>query len=660
MSAGAALAVISERPPGVSTPLSLSTIVRDVRILLVTPGLGLGGSERLTIAYARGLTARGHQVLIVHGPPERVDPAALVGIARHRIESRPSQHTFGEWFRELRAINKEFRPDVAHSQSIRSTVVVAAACPLLPLLVTVHGIEESEERMAAIVLRLARARVTAVSDASADGVRRHHFAPAVEIVPPGVDVEALSRAARELPATHVSERRPRVVCVARHFPVKGVDVLVEAFPRVLEQFPGAGLVLVGGGPDHAALVARCEELGIAGAVDFTGRQHNPAAYIGLSDLVVLPSRREGLPVAALEALALQRAVVATDVGGTPDVVRPGETGWIVPPDQPVALADAIVEALGDPAECARLALRGRELVTHDYSTDVMIDRIEKLCAETAATRIPALRPAYLAARAYQRARVSWPRLRPPAWSGVRILGYHRIADAADSLSVSPARFREQMRAVAESGATPIRLDRALELLRAPVTGRYVCVTFDDGYRDNLVSAAPVLSEFGIPATIYVPSRIIDGAVPFHWYEESPPALSWDEISELVAGGLIDVQSHTRTHPLLPQVDDARSYEEIAGSKREIEAHVPYALTSFCYPAGLYGPREVEYVREAGYTAAVTTNPGVNAGAGDLLELRRTLIYGADDRRMFGAKLDGVLDGETVLRRALHARRARAA
>jgi peptidoglycan/xylan/chitin deacetylase (PgdA/CDA1 family) len=230
----------------------------------------------------------------------------------------------------------------------------------------------------------------------------------------------------------------------------------------------------------------------------------------------------------------------------------------------------------------------------------------------------------------------------------------------DSLSVSPRRFHEQMRAVAESGAEPIRLDRALSLLREPVAGRYVCVTFDDGYRDNLLAAAPVLEEFEIPATIFLPSRIIDGELPFHWYEEPPPALSWDEVGELVAGGLVDVQSHTLTHPLLPQVDAARSYREIAGSKREIEAHVPYSLSSFCYPAGLYGAREVEYVRDAGYAAAVTTNPGVNGGGGELLELQRTLIYGADDIRTFGAKVDGVLDGETVLRRALHARRSRAA
>ena len=60
-------------------------------------------------------------------------------------------------------------------------------------------------------------------------------------------------------------------------------------------------------------------------------------------------------------------------------------------------------------------------------------------------------------------------------------------------------------------------------------GRYVCVTFDDGYRDNLLAAAPVLSEYGIPATIYLPSRIIDGELPFHWYEDPPPALSWAEV-----------------------------------------------------------------------------------------------------------------------------------
>ncbi len=627
----------------------------------MTPGLGLGGSERLTVAYARGLVARGHDVLIAHGPPEDFLASEMPGVALHRVAGRPGASTFTDWFRSLRALVADFRPDVAHAQSVRSALVVATAAPRTPLLVTVHGIEEHEERRAALVLRTIRARVTAVSDAAANGVRRHHLAPQIELVSPGVDVEALERAALDPPEHAVPERRPLVVCVGRHYPVKGVDILVEAFPQVLAAQPGAGLLLIGGGPDHETLIARCAALGISHAVHFGGFVRSAAASIALADLVVLPSRREGLPVAALEALALGRPVVATAVGGTPDVVRDGDTGWTVPPEQPAALAAAIIEALSDPEERARRAARGHALVAKSYSVDAMIDRLEQIYGEMTAKRAPVIRPAYLAARSYQRARLVRPRLKPPVWRGVRILGYHRIAAApGDALSVTPARFREQMRAVAECGAQPVRLDQALDLLQRPVTGRYVCVTFDDGYRDNLVEAAPVLAEFGIPATIYLPSRIIDGDVPFHWYDDPPPALSWDDVGELLEAGLVDVQSHTRTHPLLPQVDDERSFEEIAGSKREIEAHVPYELTSFCYPAGLYGPREVEYVRAAGYAAAVTTNPGVNAGGGELLELRRTLVFGADDIRVFRGKLDGLLDGETVLRRALHARRSRAA
>ena len=633
-----------------------------MRILFVTPGLGLGGSERLTLAYARGLGARGHATLIAHGPPLRLAPAIdAAGIERRVLsESQLSARTLPEWLRALHVLVREFRPDVVHTQSVRTTVAVAMAAPRTPLLATVHGIEESEEFAAALALRLSRARVAAVSQASADGLQRHRWAPQVAIVPGGVDIGELERAARNAPATRIPDRHPLVTCLARHYPVKGVDVLVEAFPRVLASVPGAGLLLVGGGPEYAPLKARAEQLGIGAAVTFTDHQPNPAPYLAAADLVVLPSRREGLPVSALEAFALGRSVVATAVGGTPDVVRAGETGWLVPPENPPALADAIISALSQPEERARRAELGPALVAGTYSTAARIGRSEALCRSLTTGHAQARGARYRVARTYQRARIARARLRPQAWSGVRILGYHRIADARDSLAVSPGDFRDQMRAVSESGATPIRLDAALELLRGgAVHGRYVCVTFDDGYRDNLLAAAPVLSEYGIPATIYLPSRIIDGELPFHWYEDPPPALSWAEVGELLRGGLIDVQSHTLTHPLLPQVDAARSREEIVDSKRAIEQHVPYALTSFCYPAGLYGPREVEFVREAGYAAAVTTDPGVNAGQGDLLQLRRTLIYGADDLAAFRAKLGGALDGVTVLRR-LHTRRSRAA
>jgi peptidoglycan/xylan/chitin deacetylase (PgdA/CDA1 family) len=267
-----------------------------------------------------------------------------------------------------------------------------------------------------------------------------------------------------------------------------------------------------------------------------------------------------------------------------------------------------------------------------------------------------------AMRAHRRARLAAARLRRPRpWSGVRILGYHRIFNDDHVLSVTPRDFRAQLDAVVRSGAQPIGLGRALDLLGAHVDGQWVCVTFDDGYHDNLEFAAPVLRELGIPATIFVASGIIDGSNTFHWYAEPPRALSWDDVASLTAEGLIDVQAHTRTHPRLPHVDDGRARDEISGSRADIERHVPYRVTTFCYPAGLYGPREVQLVREAGYRAAVGTRPGVNTGEESPFELRRTLIFRQDSEEAFAAKLAGLLDREPLLRpwlyRRLSAKRA---
>jgi glycosyltransferase involved in cell wall biosynthesis len=359
-----------------------------VRILLFTPGLGLGGSERLTLAYACGLSARGHETLVAHGPPVRLgDAADEAGIARLLVsEKRLTGRTLPEWLRALHTLVHEFKPDVVHTQSVRTTAAMALAAPRTPLLATVHGIEESDERGAALILRASRARVVAVSQASAEGVRRHWLAPPVVVVPGGVDVDELARASRGTAATPIPDRRPLVVCLARHFPVKGVDILVEAFPHVLASVPEAGLLLVGGGPDHDALKARVAELGIGHAVTFTDRQTNPAPYLGAADLAVLPSRREGLPVSALEAFALGKTVVATAVGGTPDVVHDGETGWLVPPEEPEALAAAMVSALSLPQERARRARLGHELVARTYSMTGMIDQIEELCRSVSAGR----------------------------------------------------------------------------------------------------------------------------------------------------------------------------------------------------------------------------------------------------------------------------------
>ncbi len=270
-----------------------------------------------------------------------------------------------------------------------------------------------------------------------------------------------------------------------------------------------------------------------------------------------------------------------------------------------------------------------------------------------------LSPTYVAIRAYSRGRLIRARLaRDVAWRGVRILGYHQIADAHNDLAVRPERFREQLERVMDLGVEPVPLTAVPGMLESPVEGRYLCVTFDDGYRDNLEAAVPVLEELGIPATIFVPTEVIEGRAGYTWFEDPPAALSWEEIDGLVQAGLVDVQSHTRTHVRLPHVDDDRAWEEIAGSKRDLEQRVPYEVTSLCYPAGLHGPRDVAYTRDAGYRLGLATSPGVNEHGQDPFRLNRTLLYWSDRMGDFLAKMGGCVDRPPRLRAALYRKLAR--
>jgi peptidoglycan/xylan/chitin deacetylase (PgdA/CDA1 family) len=279
--------------------------------------------------------------------------------------------------------------------------------------------------------------------------------------------------------------------------------------------------------------------------------------------------------------------------------------------------------------------------------------------------VPAIKPLgyYLAVDGYQRYRVARARRRGGRErqpDGVRILAYHRVSAERDVLAVHPSTLRRQLEHLLASPAQVVTLDAALDLLEEPVHGRYVAVTFDDGYRDTLEVAAPILRELGVPATVFLPTGVLDGTAAYDWYRRrpAPPAMTWDEVTALRRDGLIGVGSHSRTHPCLPALPEARVREELARSKARIERHTGAPVSSFCYPAGLYGTREVRLVAEAGYRAAVTCRNGINPGGAGLGELRRDLIGWRDDVERFALKLSGALDASGALTEAMQRRRSR--
>jgi peptidoglycan/xylan/chitin deacetylase (PgdA/CDA1 family) len=245
---------------------------------------------------------------------------------------------------------------------------------------------------------------------------------------------------------------------------------------------------------------------------------------------------------------------------------------------------------------------------------------------------------------------AWRARGAPARPGLRILFYHRVADDWDPLALAPRRFAAQMDLLAAQGYRVVDVVEAARLLgTGEPLERVVALSFDDGYRDVAEHALPVLERHGFRATVFVATGVVDGTAVFSWYERQPPVLGWDEIVALDGRSPLSFEAHTVTHPNLTALDEEAARREIAASKVALEERLGRTVDGFCYPAGLYGPRERRLVAEAGFRAATTCEPGANGPGADALVLHRTAIDRADRLVDFRAKVAGGHDRPSALR-----------
>ncbi|MES2124540.1 MAG: glycosyltransferase [Gemmatimonadota bacterium] len=180
------------------------------------------------------------------------------------------------------------------------------------------------------------------------------------------------------PAEPAAAARWRAVHVARLNAVKDQATLLQAVRLVLDQEPRFELDVVGDGEERRALEQLASELGIAARVHFHGFQDDVRRYLVGAGQFVLSSVSEGIALTLLEAMACGLPVVATDVGGNREVVVQGETGLLVPPQDPKAMADAMLSLMADPARARALGIAGRERVVRDFSVDATVKAYEAL------------------------------------------------------------------------------------------------------------------------------------------------------------------------------------------------------------------------------------------------------------------------------------------
>jgi len=338
----------------------------SVRILHVDPERGWGGGEVQVMLLLRALQAAGHEVVLAAAPGGRLETVAGdAGIAVRPL--RIANHADVLAAARLRRMARGF--EVVHFHTARAHAL-APALAGLPLRRVVTRRMDYVPRGGPYVRHLYNRAVDAVI-AISDGVRMALLQAGVRperitVVPSGVDVDAYAVP----PGTRERLRdewgwRPDDVGVALVGVLerrKGHHVLIEAALRAAGQLR---YVFCGSGSEEAALRAHAGPLGAR--VRFLGFRSDVAAVLAAADVAVLPSLAEGLGVAALEAMAAERPVIASRVGGLGEVLDGGEAGVLVPPGDADALADALARLAADATLRARLAVAGRRRVVERHS-----------------------------------------------------------------------------------------------------------------------------------------------------------------------------------------------------------------------------------------------------------------------------------------------------
>jgi glycosyltransferase involved in cell wall biosynthesis len=359
-----------------------------VRVVHLAISGEVAGGQLVALQLARAARERGAEVeFVVPARGGFLDRLAAEGIPAHVLPLRRVVDVAAA--RRLRRLLD--RKTILHTHTLAGANVLGTLAAPGPVVRHLH-IENYFRRATRPVLRrldnaTARrcARLIAVSEDTRRAYERQGYpAGRIEVVYNGIDVDGPGSANGLRAELGIPAAVPLVGEVGRLCDVKGQRELIQALARL----PGVRAVLLGKDLEHegafqASLEREAERLGVRDRVVFAGHREDAASLVGELDLLVLPSWTEGLPGVVLEAMARSRAVVATPVGGTPEVVADGETGLLVPPRDPDALADAVSRLLADPELRRRMGEAGRRRVAEHFTAESMTRRVLEIYDEVA-------------------------------------------------------------------------------------------------------------------------------------------------------------------------------------------------------------------------------------------------------------------------------------
>jgi len=362
-------------------------------VCFIITSLAYGGAETQLLRVALRLKARGWDVRVVSMTPPRAYveelesagiPVASLDMKRKLPDPRPVLR--------LARLIREWRPDIVHSHMVHANLLARVVRPLAPvpvLVCTAHSIDEGG-RMREIMYRLTDPLCDLTTQVSQAGLERYVRVGAtprhrIKFIPNGIDSERFrpDKETRERLRDAMNIKDEFVwLAVGRFYPAKDYPNMIRAFAHVAQERSDARLLIVGDGPLRSEMEELAQGSGLRDQVSFLGIRRDVPELMNAADGYVISSAWEGMANVLLEASASALPIVATDVGGNREVVLDGETGFLVPPKDPQALARAMLRMMSlSEDERRRMGEAGRRYIEERYSLDRVVEMWEELYRE---------------------------------------------------------------------------------------------------------------------------------------------------------------------------------------------------------------------------------------------------------------------------------------
>jgi len=367
------------------------------RVLFVTTALALGGAETQVVHLAIRLKSRNWDVRVISLMPPRayVVEMQAAGVSVFSLDIKRKVPDPRPFLRLARLI-RVWRPEIVHSHMVHANILARIVRPLVrvPVLVcTAHTIDErgrkGSGRLREFLYRLTDPFCDLTTQVSQAGLERYVRVGAVprhkiRYIPNGVDTERFKPNFED----HLKVRKELGVdgfvwlAVGRFDPPKDYPNMLQAFARVVHKYSNTILLIAGDGPLRETMENMARELGVEKYVKFLGIRRDIPQLMNAADAYVMSSSWEGMPMVLLEASATGLPIVATDVGGNREVVLDGITGFLVPPRNPEALAEAMLRMMDLPEEKRReMGKAARKHIEENFSLDRVVDMWEALYKE---------------------------------------------------------------------------------------------------------------------------------------------------------------------------------------------------------------------------------------------------------------------------------------